>query len=241
MKYGIYINQKAIIDNGWKIKANHCAILDVISNFIAVNQNRYTDESGDWYWISNKLILEAIPMFEISDRRVRQLIKDLADINLLEINQNNDILGRCYLRLGKSYPKYTDFEIKNNVDFCTPPEKNFIAPPEKNFRGPLKKISTYNIINNNKIKYINIYEFFLSHLEDSFYENLYKKYMDIRGTIEQFIISNKNNHFELATWKIILDEFICENPNIAYLGLITDEALVSVIDKCCNPIYLKIF
>lgn len=246
MKYGIYINQKAIVDNGWNIKANHCAVLDVISGFIATNQNgRFTDESGDWYWISNKLILEAIPMFEIAGRRLRQLIKDLVDIGLLETNQNNDKYGRCYLRLGKNYIKYIDFDYTEKVDTH---EKNFIAPHEKNFRGPMKNISTYNIINikeedkeeEEKNKQKTDVVTFLKQLPKRYYKEKYPNYLDCRGAIEKFISENAYNKFDIKTWEKHLNTKIHKFNEVKYSKIYKDKDMLDIVNSFCNELVLKL-
>ena len=233
MKYGIYINQKAIIDNGWNIKANHCAVLDSIVSIInSGSLCRFTDSTGDWFWISNSTILCAIPMFEIADRRLRQLIKDLTEIDLLETNPNNEQYGRCYIRIGKAYKKYVYFDEEKQ-----PLEKNFQASsetytPGKKFPGPWKKISRNNNINIIKERkketeksndFLSLSEFLKVLPIDYFILN-YKKYLDSREALQCLYEDNIYNKFDYTTWLKHLDTKIKLHKNEKFIQRIMNLA-----------------
>ena len=153
MKYNILINQKAIIDNGWHdIKANHIAVLEVIRSFISsLSCQRMEDENGLWFWINTKLIIDQIPMFEIKERRCKDLIKDLVKVGLIEINPNNQKLGRSFLRLGKSIKSYDFASNGGSVQNIATPMQNIADPLCNKLQTPMQNIADNNTINNNNI------------------------------------------------------------------------------------------
>ena len=155
MKYTININQKAVIDNGWFIlKANHMAVIDVISTMIlSKNFKEMNDIYGQWFWVSPKLIVKQLPMFDIGDRRCVQLIDDLVTCGLIEKNPDNQALNRTFIRMGTNYSKLM-FDSLQNHDSAM---KNISDLPMKNISDlPMKNISDNNSIINNSTKDNNI-------------------------------------------------------------------------------------
>ena len=156
--YNITINQKAVIDNGWDLNLYHIAILEVISDFINCNAFiSISDGQGTWHWCKISKILESLPILDIKERRCKDLINKLCELGLLEINPNNQTLGRHYIRLGKEYLKYKFYSIE------TPPMQKIAYPMQKktepcnllhtphaeNCIPPMQKIAYDN--NNNNI------------------------------------------------------------------------------------------
>ena len=124
--YNITINQKAVIDNGWDLKLYHIAILETIADFINCNAFiSISDEQGIWHWCKISKILDALPMIDIKERRCKDLINKLCELGLLEVNPNNQTLGRHYIRLGKEYLKYKFYSVE------TPPMQKIAYPMQK--------------------------------------------------------------------------------------------------------------
>lgn len=108
MKYTILINQRSIIDNGWKkIKFNHCAVLDVIANICCSKKIEIlNDETGNWAWVSPVLIINELPLSDFGERWCKNLINDLCEVGLLEKHKNNRENKKMYLRLGANFLLY---------------------------------------------------------------------------------------------------------------------------------------
>ena len=104
MKYNIYINQKAVIDNGWDLNINHLAVLDCIVGMIETNQlETLEDEGHRWYYISAHYINKNLPLLNIKVNRLRKLINELEDCFLISKYKHNQFLGKSYLRLNSNY------------------------------------------------------------------------------------------------------------------------------------------
>lgn len=151
MKYNIQINQKAIYDLGLvgKIKANHIAIMEVIVGLYAsAKSSKINDQSGMWVLANPSLIVKQLPMFEISESRCRQLIVDLAECELIEKNPGNIFLQGTYLRPGRLYEGYQNFDNvpKKQTDVV----KKLTGGYQKIDNVPCQKIDT-SIIGNNTI------------------------------------------------------------------------------------------
>lgn len=145
MKYNITINQKAVRDNNWNLKANHMAVLQVVCEWV-INSKclKIQDDKGTWFWVSHKFIIDELPMFDVKERRCLDLIKDLESCQLLELNPNNKQLGRTFMRVGLNYEKLNSDYAKD----CEAPQKN-AYPTAKKCVPPTQKIADYNNTNDN--------------------------------------------------------------------------------------------
>lgn len=172
MIYNILINQRAIIENKWDLKANHIAVLESVLSFIEKRAGMsMTDENGVWFWVSDSLIVNQIPMFDIKARRCNDLIKDLCAYNLLQVNPNNRSLGKRFIRTGANISKY------RGSQFIAKGMQKIADSNAKNCTPPMQKIADNNIINNNIIndnikEHDEIKNFTESHSEDL---NLFKE------------------------------------------------------------------
>lgn len=149
MKYTININQKAVRDNNWNLKANHMAILQVVCEWV-VNPKclKIQDDKGTWFWVSHRFIIDELPMFDVKERRCLDLIKNLESCQLLELNPNNKQLGRTFMRVGLNYEKLnSDYAEK-----CDPTQK-IAKPIAINCVPPTQKIADYNSTNYNNTNY----------------------------------------------------------------------------------------
>lgn len=159
MKYTILVNQKVVIDNGWKLKLEHLAILDAVvgminsGKFISVNTN-----TGLWHWLKINLILQQLPILDIKDRRCKDLLNELELSGLIESNPDNKTMGRHLIRLGKNYNAYlfSDTEpviLQHNIaENCIPTSQNIADTHSNKLQTPTQNIADNNTINNNTIK-----------------------------------------------------------------------------------------
>ncbi len=85
MKFSISINQKAAVDSGLSLDIVDLAIFDFIKDFILTGACRKVrDEHGEWFWISNKIIIEQMPVLGISTQEgMRKHINRLCDEGVL--------------------------------------------------------------------------------------------------------------------------------------------------------------
>lgn len=197
MLYNIVINQKALIDNAWNLKATHIAILEVIAGFALSSKSvKMTDESGTWVWIKASLIVAQIPMFDIKERWVSELIKDLEKYQLVERHPESQKLGRSYVRIGANYDRYKSFVPMQENDKGM--QKNAKGYAE-NFEGGMQKNADDNNITYN------------SHKENNSAEN--QKKSEIVGKNKTLPLNNKKEKNELPQKD--LAPVVLDNSNIA--------------------------
>lgn len=133
MRYLFTINQIAVHEMGLIgiIKSNHCAVLETIIAMYGYPKTERLIHEGDCYiWAAPKLVAEQMPMFELSPQRIKQLIIDLCEVNLLERHPDNEKLIRFYVKFGSAYEKYQSY----NAD----PLKNYPVPVKKLTGKPVK-------------------------------------------------------------------------------------------------------
>lgn len=102
MKYGININQKAVIALGLELDLVDMAIFDDIFCFATSGRCQWLKGAdGDYFWLSPKVIIEDLPLLGInSERGIRARISKLVDTGLLVKCHLNQQLGRSYYALG---------------------------------------------------------------------------------------------------------------------------------------------
>lgn len=85
IKWNIYINQKAIIDNGMNINIIDAAIFDFIYNFISSgNALSIVYQDRQYYWMAYQRIIDSMPLLEIKNKNVlARHIQKLIDSDLL--------------------------------------------------------------------------------------------------------------------------------------------------------------
>ena len=156
MKYNININQKAVIDNGWDLKIEHLVILDSVVAMIDSHKFK-TKVDGDnlWYWIKVSKILEELPLLQIKERRLRTLISELCDCNLLEKNPDNKKMRTHYIKLGSNYSKYL-FSGSNEDESTMQNNTKHLA---ENCQHTMQNIANYNNTNNNTNNNIGHYDY----------------------------------------------------------------------------------
>lgn len=145
MKFNININQKAAVDNGFDIDVIDLAIFDFIKDFGGSNGcDRIQTNEGLFFWISHKLIIDALPLIKIkSSQGIIKRIENLINCQLLEKHPNCEHYGKSLYRFGKNY---------DSMLFTPLNEK--LAPPKLSFIDPLNESLGNNSINNNNINII---------------------------------------------------------------------------------------
>lgn len=101
MKYNIYINQKAIIDNNLELDIIDCAILDYIKDFS--NSNKMIKLNIEWleyFWIQYEHFISEMPILWINNK---QSLKKRLD-KIIE----NWILEKKLVKWNSTYFRFTD-------------------------------------------------------------------------------------------------------------------------------------
>lgn len=154
--YTITINQFAVISNGWNLDLNDMAIFQCFHIFgSSPKTQRITTETGTWFWLSAKKIIEEIPMLGIgSDKQLKRRIAKLIDCGLLE--KCAEDTTRDYYRFGQNYEKlFVKEEGGNNfrgVEKSSTGRTKMSGDVDKNVPNTRTKMSTEdNIIYNNNI------------------------------------------------------------------------------------------
>jgi hypothetical protein len=172
MKYNIYINQKAVIDNGWDLNINHLAILDCIAGMINSNMfQKMIEDSQEWYWVSPSKIIEELPLLNVKENRVRQLLNDLESCKLIEKNKNNQTYSRTFLKLGANYRLLTFAENNTPYQNISKVDKKLTSTLSKNCQVPYQNIDNNNShYNNNHYNNNNRDNFSENEFSDSSFE-----------------------------------------------------------------------
>ncbi len=115
MKYNIYINQYAAHSMGLKVDFDDLIILDVISSgILSGHYVRTIVDNIDYYWIQPKAIINEIPLMGItSASSLRRRIDNLVNAGLLERCPDNEVLNKCFVKLGSRYEEYVFSKMNN--------------------------------------------------------------------------------------------------------------------------------
>lgn len=131
MKYTILINQYAAVNSGLDLDLIDLAIFDFIKDFAncASCVKMHTPE-GIYFWISHKLILEAMPLLNIkTSQGMIKRIDNLIKAGILQKHPNCELYNKTLYCFGENYELLTFTEkaarILTGVD--TPKQK--LMPP----------------------------------------------------------------------------------------------------------------
>jgi len=154
MKFSISINQKAAVDSGLSLDIVDFAIFDFIKDFVLTGACRkVVDEYGEWFWISNKIIIEQMPVLGITTQEgMRKHMNKLCSEGVLERHPDCVSAKKSLYRLGD---KFEELLFTQN-DCSGSPRTNVPGHPEQMFRVTQNKCSEYNNIKDNNIKDNNI-------------------------------------------------------------------------------------
>lgn len=155
MKYNISINQYAVIKSGLDLDIIDLSIFDFIKDF-ANSQGcvKIQTPEGIYFWISHKLIIEALPLLKIKTAQgVIKRIENLINSGVLVKHDNCQIYSKTLYCFGKNYDLLTfaDSEILGSKQKFDPLNKS-LKPPYTKVDSPLNESLDYNnIIYNNNI------------------------------------------------------------------------------------------
>lgn len=154
MKFSININQKAAVDSGLSLDIVDLAIFDFIKDFINTRVCRkVTDECGEWFWISNKIIIEQMPVLGITtEKGMRKHINKLCSKGVLERHPDCVSAKKSLYKLGDRFERllFTGNDCSESLGTIVPGHR------EQMFRVTGNDCSEYNNIEDNNIEDNNI-------------------------------------------------------------------------------------
>lgn len=146
MKYTILINQYAAVKNGLNLDLIDLAIFDFIKDF--ANSSccvKVQTPEGTYFWISHKLILEAMPLLNIkTNQGLIKRMENLINAGILKKHPNCDKYRQTLYCFGENY----DLLTFTYIDLVDNPKQKFM-PPTKKSLGSTPNESLGNYINNN--------------------------------------------------------------------------------------------
>lgn len=153
MKYTILINQYAAVNSGLDLDLIDLAIFDFIKDFANCSNcvKMHTPE-GIYFWISHKLILDAMPLLNIkTNQGLIKRIDNLIRAGILQKHPNCELYNKTLYCFGENYELLT-FTGKGTyllIGVDTPKQK-FTPPLNKSLEVPLNESLGYNSNNTDK-------------------------------------------------------------------------------------------
>lgn len=147
MKYTILINQYAAVDSGLDLDLIDLAIFDFIKDFAnCTNCVKMHTPEGIYFWISHKLILDAMPLLNIkTNQGLIKRIDNLIRAEILQKHPNCELYNKTLYCFGGNYEllTFTDKATTISTEVYTPKQK-FIPPLNKSLEEPLNESLGYN-------------------------------------------------------------------------------------------------
>lgn len=147
MKYTILINQYAAVNSGLDLDLIDLAIFDFIKDFAncASCVKMHTPE-GIYFWISHKLILEAMPLLNIkTSQGMIKRIDNLIKAGILQKHPNCELYNKTLYCFGENYELLTFTEkaarILTGVDT---PKQKLMPPINESLGVPINESLGYN-------------------------------------------------------------------------------------------------
>ena len=147
MKYTILINQYAAVNSGLDLDLIDLAIFDFIIDFsnCASCVKMHTTE-GIYFWISHKLILDAMPLLNIkTNQGMIKRIDNLVKAGILQKHPNCELYNKTLYCFGENYELLTFTEkttkILTGVDT---PKQKLIPPINESLGLPINESLGYN-------------------------------------------------------------------------------------------------
>ena len=153
MKYTILINQYAAVNSGLDLDLIDLAIFDFIKDFANCSNcvKMHTPE-GIYFWISHKLILDAMPLLNIkTNQGLIKRIDNLIRAGILQKHPNCELYNKTLYCFGENYELLT-FTEKGTyllIGVDTPKQK-FTPPLNKSLEEPINESLGYNSNNTDK-------------------------------------------------------------------------------------------
>lgn len=150
MKFSININQKAAVDSGLSLDIVDLAIFDFIKDFVLTRACRKViDKYGEWFWISNKIIIEQMPVLGITtEKGMRKHMNKLCSEGVLERHPDCVSAKKSLYKLGEKFEEllFTGNDCSGSLGTNVPSNR------EQMFQVTGNDCSEYNNIEDNNIK-----------------------------------------------------------------------------------------
>lgn len=150
MKYTILINQYAAVTNGLNLDLIDLAIFDFIKDFANSSSCvKMQTPEGVYFWISHKLVLEAMPLLNIkTNQGLIKRIDNLINAGVLRKHPNCDKYRQTLYSFGENY----DLLAFANMDLQPPtkvdnPQQKLMATHNKSLGITPNESLGYNINN----------------------------------------------------------------------------------------------
>lgn len=153
MKYTILINQYAAVTNGLNLDLIDLAIFDFIKDF-ANSQScvKMQTPEGAYFWVSHKLVLEAMPLLNIkTNQGLIKRIDNLINAGILRKHPNCDRCRQTLYAFGENYDllAFANIDLQPTTKVDNPQQKLMGTPNESLGITPNESLG-YNINNTDK-------------------------------------------------------------------------------------------
>lgn len=153
MKYTILINQYAAVTNGLNLDLIDLAIFDFIKDFAnSASCVKMQTPEGVYFWISHKLVLEAMPLLNIkTNQGLIKRIDNLINAGILKKHPNCERYRQTLYSFGENYDllAFSNQSLQPTTEVDNPQQK-FRATPNQSLGIPPNQSLGYNINNSDK-------------------------------------------------------------------------------------------
>lgn len=150
MKYTILINQYAAVTNGLNLDLIDLAIFDFIKDFANSSSSvKMQTPEGVYFWISHKLVLEAMPLLNIkTNQGLIKRIDNLINAGILRKHPNCDKYRQTLYSFGENYDllAFANMDLQPTTKVDNPQQK-LMATPNKSLGITPNESLGYNINN----------------------------------------------------------------------------------------------
>lgn len=150
MKYTILINQYAAVTNGLNLDLIDLAIFDFIKDFANSSSCvKMQMPEGVYFWISHKLVLEAMPLLNIkTNQGLIKRIDNLINAGVLRKHPNCDKYRQTLYSFGENYDllAFANMDLQPTTKVDNPQQK-LMATPNKSLGITPNESLGYNINN----------------------------------------------------------------------------------------------
>lgn len=150
MKYTILINQYAAVTNGLNLDLIDLAIFDFIKDFANSSSCvKMQTPEGVYFWISHKLVLEAMPLLNIkTNQGLIKRIDNLINAGILRKHPNCDKYRQTLYSFGENYDlfAFANMDLQPTTKVDTPQQK-LMATHNKSLGITPNESLGYNINN----------------------------------------------------------------------------------------------
>ena len=150
MKYTIVINQYAVVNSGLDLDLIDLAIFDFIKDFFHSSHCvKIQTAEGLYFWVSHKLVLDAMPLLNIkTNQGLARRIDNLVKAEVLKKHPDCERYNKTLYAFGCNYDLITFTDKGDNLSInCSTPNRKLGLPPTESLGLPPTESLGYN--NNN--------------------------------------------------------------------------------------------